>query len=80
MGRLLCHGGTFCLKFAGVAGQNVSRDRIYRSYALTWGESEADYLLSADEAFWHGETQQNKTYFTCCFIVVAHVINDMSKI
>ena len=26
----------------GVARQNVSRDRMYRSYALTWGESEAD--------------------------------------
>ena len=27
---------------SGVAGQNVSRDRMHRSYALTWGESEAD--------------------------------------
>ena len=53
---------------------------MYRSNALTWGESEADYLLRADEAFWHGETQQNKTYITCCFIVVAHVIHDISKI
>ena len=67
--------GTEC-----IAGQNVSRDRMYRSYALTWGESEADYLLLADEAFWHGETQQNKTYITYCFVVVAHVINDISKI
>ena len=41
---------------------------MYRSYALTWGESEADWLLLADEAFWHGETQQNKTYITYCLI------------